>query len=195
MNLQSFIDTYGYAAVLVGTFFEGETVLVLGGFTAHRGYLHLPWVILAAFIGSLCGDQLFFFLGRWHNQSVLAKRPSWKLRVDKAQRLLGRYRTLLVLTFRFMYGLRTVAPFVIGMSTVPTAQFVFLNAVGALVWAILVGLGGYLFGSALESIFGNLKHYEVQILGAIAVIGGFVWVLHFYRRRRRESSRMKSPQG
>ena len=64
MTLQSLIDTYGYLAILVGTFFEGETILVLGGFAAYRGYLHLPWVIIAAFVGSLCGDQLFFFLGR-----------------------------------------------------------------------------------------------------------------------------------
>jgi membrane protein DedA with SNARE-associated domain len=54
VTLESIIETYGYWALLVGTFFEGETVLVLGGFAAHRGYLTLPWVILAAFIGSLC---------------------------------------------------------------------------------------------------------------------------------------------
>jgi len=35
--LQSFVDTYGYLAIMVGTFFEGETILVLGGFTGHPG--------------------------------------------------------------------------------------------------------------------------------------------------------------
>jgi len=60
MTLESIVDTYGYVAVLLGTFLEGETILVLGGFAAHRGYLALPWVIVAAFFGSLCGDQLFF---------------------------------------------------------------------------------------------------------------------------------------
>ncbi|HYB20914.1 MAG TPA: hypothetical protein VEH09_08285 [Thermodesulfobacteriota bacterium] len=35
-------DTYGYWAILVGTFFEGETVLILGGFVASQGYLNLP---------------------------------------------------------------------------------------------------------------------------------------------------------
>jgi len=184
MTLESILDTYGYLAVLVGTFLEGETILVLGGFAAHRGYLHLPLVVLAAFVGSLCGDQLFFFLGRWHSQAMLSKRPAWKARVDKAQRLLERFRTPLVLMFRFLYGLRTVAPFVIGMSPIPTAQFVLLNALGALLWAVAVGIGGYLFGSALESIFGNIKHYELPILGVIAGIGLFIWTMHFYRRRK-----------
>ncbi len=65
MTLESFIQTYGYLALLVGTFLEGETILVLAGFAAHLGYLNLPWVILVAFVGTLSGDQLFFYLGRW----------------------------------------------------------------------------------------------------------------------------------
>jgi membrane protein DedA with SNARE-associated domain len=193
MTLESLVDAYGYLAVLVGTFLEGETILALGGFAAARGYLGLPWVILAAFIGSLCGDQLFFFLGRWHGKAILSKRPTWKNRVNKAQKMLERFRTPLILAFRFLYGLRTVAPFVIGMSSVPTAKFIFLNAVGALVWAITVGTGGYLFGSALEILIGNIKHYEIQILGAIAAIGVLIWGIYFYRRRKRKLSAVWLP--
>jgi len=60
MNLQSIIENYGNAAILIGTFLEGETILVLAGLAAHQGYLLLSGVIFAAFLGSLCGDQLFF---------------------------------------------------------------------------------------------------------------------------------------
>ena len=192
MTLESLISTYGYGAILVGTFLEGETVLVLGGFAAHRGYLELPWVILAAFVGSLCGDQLFFFLGRWHSQAFLAKHPSWKVRVDKAQRLLERFQRPLILVFRFLYGLRTVAPFVIGMSRVPIAQFVLLNTAGALVWAIVVGAGGYLFGTTLEILIGDIKRYETAILGAIAAIGVLIWTIHIYIRRSRKALAARS---
>ena len=64
MSLEIFVKTYGYWALLVGTFFEGETILIIGGITAHLGYLELPIVILIAFIGSFSGDQLYFFIGR-----------------------------------------------------------------------------------------------------------------------------------
>jgi len=30
MTTESFIDSYGYAAILIGTFLEGETILVVG---------------------------------------------------------------------------------------------------------------------------------------------------------------------
>jgi len=192
MTLESLINTYGYGAILIGTFLEGETILVLGAFAAHRGYLALPWVLVAAFIGSLCGDQLFFFLGRWHSQTFLAKHPSWKVRVDKAQRLLERFQRPLILVFRFLYGLRTVAPFVIGMSRVPIAQFVLLNTAGALVWAIVVGAGGYLFGTTLEILIGDIKRYETAILGAIAAIGVLIWTIHIYIRRSRKALAARS---
>ena len=44
-SLQSLIEHYGYFAVFLGCFLEGETVLVLAGFAAHMGYLSLPGVI------------------------------------------------------------------------------------------------------------------------------------------------------
>jgi membrane protein DedA with SNARE-associated domain len=182
---ETLLKTYGYWAILIGTFAEGETILILGGFAAHRGYLFLPWVILSALIGSLCGDQLFFYLGRTHSQRFLARRPLWKERVYKAQRLLERFQTPVILGFRFLYGLRTVIPFVIGMSSIPTRRFIFLNTISALIWAIVIGTGGYLFGNILEIILGDIKHYERFILGAIAVIGVSFWAVHFYRHRKK----------
>ncbi len=193
MSLEHLIENYGYLAILLGTFLEGETILVLAGFAAHQGYLELPGVILAAFLGSLCGDQLFFFLGRRHSRFVLERRPAWKQRVEKAGRLLERFQTWMILCFRFLYGLRTVTPFVIGMSPVATVNFVLLNMAGALIWAVVVGSGGYLFGHALETFIGRVRHYEALILSAIALAGLVIWSGHFYRRRR-HSVKRNSPQ-
>jgi membrane protein DedA with SNARE-associated domain len=184
MTLESLISTYGYGAILVGTFVEGETVLVLGGFAAHRGYLELPWVILAAFVGSLCGDQLFFFLGRRHSHFILERRPAFKGKMERANRLITRFQTPLILGFRFLYGLRSVMPFALGVSTVAVVRFVVFNAIGALVWAIAVAVGGYVFGNALELVMGDLKHYEFRLFGAIAITGIVIWALYFYRGYR-----------
>ena len=194
MNLESLITSYGYVAIVVGAFLEGETILVLGGFAAHRGYLELPWVIFAAFVGSLIGDQLYFFLGRTHRTAFLNKRPTWKARVEKFQKLLERFRTPIILIFRFLYGLRLVAPFAIGMSTVPIGEFIFLNTVGALVWAILIGAGGYFFGNALEAIIGDIKHYEFKIMAAICMGGIVIWIIHLYRLKKYKIPPLKTPE-
>ena len=70
---ENWVTHFGYMAILIGTFLEGETILVLGGFLAHRGYLHLPWVIASAFAGTFAGDQLYFYLGRFKGMKGLKK--------------------------------------------------------------------------------------------------------------------------
>ncbi len=188
MTLENWINTYGYWAILFGTFLEGETILVLGGFAAYQGYLKLPWVIVAAFLGTLSGDQLFFYLGRNYGAKILARRPAWQSRVDRVEGLLERFQDYLILLFRFLYGLRILTPFVLGFSRVPRGRFLLLNTVGALVWAIAVGTGGFLFGQALEVLMGDLKRYEVLILGLVILTGIGAWVIHGYRRRRPKAS-------
>jgi membrane protein DedA with SNARE-associated domain len=181
--LETFLQTYGYWVLLIGTFLEGETVLVIGGFAAHQGYLSLPLVILAAFAGTLAGDQLFFFIGRKKGKPFLDKRPSWKPNIERAYNLLDRYQALLILGFRFLYGMRTVTPFVIGMSRVKTATFIVLNAISALAWAVVFGTGGYLFGAALEVFLKDVKRYELLAFLGIFIAGCAVWAIHFYRKR------------
>ena len=185
MNWEFLIGNYGYFVLLIGTFLEGETILILAGLAAHLGYLYLPWVIVVAFIGTLSGDQLFFYLGRRHGRFILARHLVWQSRLGRVQRLVERYQTLLIIGFRFLYGLRTITPFVLGRSGVSALYFFLLNTLGALVWTLVVGIGGYLFGSFLKLIMGDVRRYEVESFGAIAGLGGLIWGIYFWPSRRK----------
>jgi membrane protein DedA with SNARE-associated domain len=191
MTLETFLETYGYIAVLVGTFIEGETILVLGGFAAHLGYLKLPWVVAAAFAGTLSGDQLYFYLGRKHRDKITALFPTWSGRIEKAQRILERYGNTLMLTFRFLYGLRTITPFAIGMTEISAVRFFFFNVLSAFIWSIAVGSGGYLFGRTLEYFLVDARHYEIEIMAIILLAGLLVWAFYFYRQRHSKETRSR----
>ncbi|MEW6266404.1 MAG: DedA family protein [Thermodesulfobacteriota bacterium] len=182
MTLQHLVENYGYLAIWIGTFLEGETILVLGGLAAQQGFLSLPWVVVCAFTGSLFGDQFFFFLGRRHGSFLLAHRPSWRAKFERAERLFARIQTPLIIIFRFLYGLRAVLPFFFGLSSVPLGRFMFLNVIGALVWAVAVGVAGFLFGHALTALLGDLKKYEMKVLIAVGITMAFFWALHFLVR-------------
>jgi hypothetical protein len=43
-----------------------------------------------------------------------------------------------------------------------------------------------LFGNILKIIIGDIKRYELEAFGAIAIIGGLIWGVHFYRSRRKK---------
>ena len=89
--------------------------------------------------------------------------------------------------FRFMYGLRTVIPFAIGMSKTPAPKFITFSAASSAIWAILVGGTGFLFANALESAMGDIKRYELLVLVVIAGIGALVWAISFYRRKKKDN--------
>ena len=79
MDLQSIIEHYGYAAILIGTFLEGETILVLAGLAAHQGYLVLIWVMMAAFWAVFAAISFFYI---WDvimpKILVLGKQPQFR---------------------------------------------------------------------------------------------------------------------
>jgi membrane protein DedA with SNARE-associated domain len=184
MSLATLISTYGYAAIAIGTFFEGETVLVLAGFVASRGYLELTWVVICGFLGTLCGDQLCFYLGRAQGTKVLEKRPYWRSKSKRVFHLLHKNRFLVVLGFRFFYGLRSIIPFLLGASGISRIFFLFSNILGAFVWAITIGISGYLFGHAFELVIGDIEKYELQLLLVLAALGSVVWGLHWLRKQK-----------
>ena len=177
------IMAYGYAAVFVGTLFEGETILVAAGFAAHRGYLDLAGVILAAFAGTLAGDQTLFHLGRRHSAALLGRFPAWQARRERVERWLERYQTLLVLAFRFMYGFRTITPFVLGMGRMPSGRFLAWNALSAALWSVAIACVGYQAGNVLTLLLGDLKRVEVPLLVAMVATGFGLWGVRAWRRR------------
>ena len=183
-SLGSFLHAYGLLAIALGTFFEGEMILVLAGLAAHRGYLSLPAVIAAGFVGTFAGDQLYFHLGRWRGQIFLAKRPAWGTRVARAQGFLERYHVAFILGFRFLYGLRTVSPFAIGMSEVRLHRYLIFNALGGLIWSVVVALLGYSLGQGAEALLGRVKEVEVWLFLGVAVVGLIGWLGYFVHGRR-----------
>ena len=184
MSLEQLISTYGYYAVGIGAFIEGETVLVLGGLSAHRGYLELPWVIFWAFLGSFVGDQAYFYLGRTRGVRLLESRPQWQARSEQVMALLHKHQIVFILGFRFIYGLRTVTPFLIGAAGLSAPRFFLLNFAGAVTWAVVIASMGYFFGVALESMLAELKRYEIHIFALLAAIGLAVWLVRSFAPKR-----------
>lgn len=181
--MEHLITTYGYIIITAGTFLEGETILLVGAFLANQKYLHIDMVILAALVGSFTGDQLYFFIGRTKSDFITRRFSKSKKRVEKFQRLLKKHDIIVILTFRFIYGLRSIAPFAIGMSGVQVWKFFVLNFISAVLWAISIGLLGYYFGHTAEIIIGDIKRFEV-VLSVIAVLIAVIFIIKKFAGRR-----------
>ena len=179
-----FITNYGYLAVLLGTMLEGETIVLVAGFLAHQGYLSLPLIIFSAIIGSSISDQGLFFLSRLKGRKLLSHFPKLYARVVKlAEKMAARPigLTAFALGFRFLYGLRNIAPVFLGMSNLSTTRFVVLNAIGAVLWATTFSCTGYYLAKAINAISGNLARYELVFV-ILLLAAGAGWTLYRHWR-------------
>jgi len=185
------ITEYGYWAVLLGTLFEGETIVILAGYAAHRGYLSPVLVAVAAFAGSLSGDQLAYVLGLRFHSLVSSQRNLRARRIAQVKTWFERRSVLVMLGFRFVYGIRNVTPFAIGTMKVPARRFAPLNALGALLWAPLFTWLGYAFGQAVSLVFDRVREYEMFVMVSILTIGVAVSIVHQTRTRLRERRHLR----
>lgn len=179
-TLGALIQTHGYWVLALGCLLEGETVLLLAGFAAHRGYLHPLAVVAVAATAGFAGDQFYFWLGRRHGPRVLARWPALAAQTRRVQALIERYHEAVIVLVRFAYGLRIAGPVLIGTTPVRAVRYAVLNALGALLWAALIGALGWLFGDVAQAVFGEIRHIEGWLLLGLAALAALVWWL---RRR------------
>lgn len=196
--MESFLSAYGqkigYLIVLVGSFFEGESVVLTAGFLSFTNFFSLPVVMFIAFAGSVSADQLLFFIGRRYGPGLIERRPHWKKRTEKIFYHLQRHSTLFIMGFRFVYGIRAISPIVIGASGVSIKRFAVLNLIAGVIWAVVscgAGYGlGYLFADHIEDLYEGLHTYHRYAFWTlIAVITAVVvyFVLKRFMRSRRST--------
>jgi len=177
----------GYLVLLLFSFIEGESVVLTAGYFSYKGYLSLPLIMFIAFMGTLCADQLSFYIGRKYGPNLLIKKPSLRKKSDKIFKLMHRYNTVFILGFRFIYGIRIASPFIIGASGFDPRRFAILNVIAAAIWSVLSCWGGYLIGyyfsDNIEDVIHTAMRYQkitvASIITIIIVI--FIWT-KYYRK-------------
>ncbi|MEO7411406.1 MAG: DedA family protein [Sphingomicrobium sp.] len=183
-GIEGLIAHYGLIAILVGAALEGETVAMIGGMSAHRGLFALPAVWAAVLAGTLIADQGLFTAGRLLKNRPRIQKLRATTRFQKAQSLFERHPQKFVMLFRFLYGLRTVSPLLIGTSGFPPARFFILNLIAAILWSSLfVGLG-FAFGLGIERLWESVPSFHQWLPYLLIPVGvGLLWKLWVRARR------------
>ncbi len=187
MTPELLLQKFGYLAVFVGTFLEGETILVMAGFFAERGYLDIFIVAIVAALGAYLGHIFWFWLGRRYGVRLLDRFPGMKQHFGRGIRLFERYGATAIIITQWLYGLRITAAVIIGISRISLLKFLVYEAVSVIAWAAAISAAGYFFGRAVESVLGRAAHIEKYGLLILVVAGIGFWLYHRWRERRSQA--------
>jgi membrane protein DedA with SNARE-associated domain len=187
MDINQLIAAHGpsfYLLAFVWTFLEGETVVVFAGFAAAQGLLNPAALLVAVWLGSFSGDQCWFWVGRHFGQRVLRRFPPWRTGVEAALGWLERYNAGFILSFRFIYGIRNISSFAMGLSAIYWKRFFWLNLLAAGLWAMAFIGAGFFLGHAFRAILGDLaRSFSLVMLAVFVAIAAGVWLAHRAQRR------------
>lgn len=186
MSAEALLEQFGYLAVFVGTFLEGEAILVAAGFFASQGYLDIFLVAVVAFLGAYAGHVFWFWLGRAHGLRLLDRFPSMKRHFGKGVRVFERYGAAAIIITQWLYGVRITCAVIIGMSRIGLVKFLLYEAVSCALWAAVITALGYYFGFAINTLLGRVEHIEKYGLIVIAVIAVGFWLYHRWKERREQ---------
>ncbi len=169
--LISFLTVFLETGIVGFFFLPGDTLLFSLGLFARQGIVHMgvaiPIIILAGFAGNIIGYYLGSFVrGQWSSSKMLSKIP--EKYVKRTELFYEKYGSWTVVLSRFVPIVRTVAPFLAGVSKMPRKRYIALSLLGAILWGSIIPSLGYMFGKYI-----NLQHvvyisFSLMIIATIA---------------------------
>ena len=164
----------------------GDMVVVFGGYLAGLGTLNFFMVWGLSTIGGALGFMSMYALGRRMGNALYdPNRFTWlpKNQMVRAREWVDKWGFWVVVSNRFLSGLRSVISLTVGMAKKQVVQTTVLSTISALIWCGLIIYGGYAVGENWQVVGDYIKNWGYVIL-VLMVVGAVVWLYRFFNRRK-----------
>jgi len=176
------IDQYGYLAIFISMFIEGEVFLLAATVLVNNGLLQAHWVITYAALGTFVAHMLFFAIGRWRGMELIDAFPFLRKHYPKANIIMDKYANWSVFICQYLYGMRLISAVLFGCSTISIMRFAILQLINCISWALLIYFASQAIGSMASRIMEAAGIYG--LLAAIVLLAAAVLVIyHLYAHR------------
>jgi len=181
--LTEYLIQYGYAFIFVVVLLEstglplpGESLIVAAGMLSGEGSFNIVAVLIAAFSGSIVGDNLGYLVGRRYGRKIVVRWGAHfglgEKRFAMVEERFQTYGFAVVLVARFVIILRQLNGFVAGTMRMNWPVFLFYNCISAALWAGAYGLGAYVFGAAFRHFFAEFGTWPIILIaGGVCLVG------------------------
>lgn len=135
--------------VVLGIFFPGDSLLFTLGLTAAATGLNIHLAVFTICLGAIIGDTCNYLTGRFVGERMFSTHAKIlkKAYLIKTKAFLEKHGTKAIIFSRFIAFVRTLTPFVAGISQMNYAKFVILGIISAIIWSFSITYTVYFFSS------------------------------------------------
>ncbi|HEV2679783.1 MAG TPA: DedA family protein/thiosulfate sulfurtransferase GlpE [Rhodanobacter sp.] len=162
--------------------------MIVAGALAANGKLGVAAVVLAAVLACLLSDLAWYWAGRRFGSGVMRTLCRISLSPDscvkQSELRFQRWRGRVLLIAKFVPGLSTVAPPLVGAMGLRIPTFLLLDGIGSLLWAgLAVGLG-YAFAAQIDVVLAALASAGTLAFELLLVLLALYIAAKWWQRRR-----------
>ena len=161
-----FIET----GLVLMPFLPGDSLLFAAGMlaAAFPNQLNISIVIGLLWVAAILGDTANYTIGKTLGTKlvttkIFGKRIIQDAALEKTENFFHKYGAKTIVIARFVPIVRTLAPFVAGVSSMLYGTFIKYNVVGGTIWVVGITLAGYFLGT----IPFIQKNFEIVVLAII----------------------------
>ncbi len=161
--LGALINNYGFETYLilfsiifletglvVTPFLPGDSLIFAAATFAAIGMFNIYILVGVLCAAAILGDTVNYEIGRIFGNKMI-KIGNGKLikqeHLDKTNKFYEKYGGKTIIFARFIPIVRTLAPFVAGIGKMHYRNFISFNAIGGILWVLIVSSLGYFFGN------------------------------------------------
>ena len=187
------IDNLGYTGIFIGMTIESsfvpfpsEAILIPAGALVAQGKMSFLLVFLAGILGSLAGALINYFLAFYLGREILFNLVDKygkfiflnKIKVQQSDRYFEKYGGITTFVGRLIPVVRQLISLPAGFSKMNFSKFCIFTSLGAGLWALILILVGYFFGSEVSA--------EIKLtITAITLLLSIIVLLFYIIKKKR----------
>jgi membrane protein DedA with SNARE-associated domain len=180
-QLLAFVREHGevaYTFVFLWGMGNSLILILLTGFAAQLGAFEFGKLVMVCWFGAFAGDAIRFWVGRRYGAKWLSSYPRIERVLQMTSRLVEHHHVWFAFLYRYPNGIRSLAGFAFGISSIPTRYFLLLNFLSAGVWAFSIVSIGYVFGKLADKLVTDAASHLSMVL-----LIGFLALFWFLGKR------------
>lgn len=181
-----FAETGLIIASFIMPFLPGDALIFAIGMISARGELNIAIIIPLLMLAALLGDNVNYYVGRKFGHYIMngeKTRFIKKEHILKAQSFFDKNGKNSIVMARFIPVVRTIVPFLSGVTKVPYKTFLTYSFIGAALWVGAISMIGYFLGQ-FQIVKDNLEKFIILII----ILANIPLIKQILSRKKEETS-------